>query len=600
MAGVGGSYEAVSAQFLLNVRGRIRPRLSHEWRLSADVGNASGENQSLARVDDASAPSRLGRAANGRFDQDWLTPRLSGMLHYEVGAHRFKLGFAQALHRLGADYLRDGDGVYALGEDLAISAGAWRRVEGIGVDTDLRVRESTIFFQDAWQVAPGLSLTLGARIDGAKLPTGELETNAAWLAASGLDTRRVDGTSSSLSPRIGVRWELGRDGAWVLEGGMGTYRDIPDVRDLAEALSLDRGQDVRYGVGLMDPTTAPDLAQAPVVGRTLTMLAPTFTGPRTQRASLGLAHRRGVWRASVSGVFRHTDFLTRRRDLNLPSAIGSDQYGRPLYGSLNPQASALVATPGTNRRVVDFDAVHLLESTGFSTYWGATLGLERVVADGFSALGRYTYSNTTDNVLGFSGTRVSPFPEGLGGEDWADGRSDLDVPHRLLLAGEWRRRDRVSLGVVYRLRSGLPYTPSLRDGVDANGDGDWGNDPAFVDAALLPAGASACVRRSLGEFAERNACRESMVHGLDLRMTIRVARLTIGGLDLVVDAVDVLATKVGPLDRALLLVDPSTALVTNPSTGVTTVPYLANPTFGQRLNARAPGVFWRIGMRITP
>src|SRR5690606_40686964 len=61
----------------------------------------------------------------------------------------------------------------------------------------------------------------------------------------------------------------------------------------------------------------------------------------------------------------------------LPISIGSDQYGRPLYGSLNQQASALVATPGTNRRFADFDAVHLLESTGFSTYWGATLGVER-------------------------------------------------------------------------------------------------------------------------------------------------------------------------------------------------------------------------------
>lgn len=599
-ADLGPAYDAMAAQFLLNVRGRITPRLSHEWRLSADVGSAEGENRGAVRTDIATAPSRIGRNVNGRFDQDWLTPRFSGMLHYEFGAHRFKLGFSQALHRSGANYVRDGDGVFALGDGLVPAPGAWRRVEGVGSETELRVRESAFFLQDAWQVAPGLSLTIGARLDGVRLPTGEIEGNGAWLGSSGLDNRAVDGTASSFSPRVGVRWELGRNGAWVLEGGLGTFHDIPDLRDLAEALTLDRGSDVRYGVGVLDRTTVPSTAQAPVVGRTLTMLAPEFVGPRTQRAQLGLAHRRGEWRASVSGVFRHTDFLSRRRDLNLPAAIGSDQFGRPLYGSLSQQSAALVAAPGTNRRFGAFDAVHVLEPTGYSTYWGITGSIERVVSDGISALARYTYSNTIDNVLGVAGTQLSPFPEGTGAEDWTEGRSDLDVPHRLLVAAEWRRADRVSVAAIYRLRSGLPFTPGVRGGVDANGDGDWTNDPAFVDAALLPAGAASCVRRSLGGFAERNACREDVVHGLDLRATIRIARLTIGGLDLVVDAIDVLATPVGPLDRALLLVDGTGALSTNPTTGVTTVPYLANPTFGERLNARAPGIFWRVGMRITP
>ncbi|HRQ77477.1 MAG TPA: TonB-dependent receptor [Gemmatimonadaceae bacterium] len=212
MVAAGRSYEMTAAQFLLNARGRITPRLSHEWRLSADVGVAEGDNRGSLRSDIASAPSRLGRAADGRVEQDWLTPRLSGMLHFEWGAHRFKLGFSQAVHRMGSDYLRDGDGVYALGDSAAIAPGGWRRVDGTGLDTDLRVRESAYFLQDAWQVAPGLSLTLGARINGMRLPTGDIEGNGAWLAASGLDNRVVDGTSSSIAPRVGVRWQLGRNG----------------------------------------------------------------------------------------------------------------------------------------------------------------------------------------------------------------------------------------------------------------------------------------------------------------------------------------------------------------------------------------------------
>jgi len=140
--------------------------------------------------------------------------------------------------------------------------------------------------------------------------------------------------------------------------------------------------------------------------------------------------------------------------------------------------------------------------------------------------------------------------------------------------------------------------------VDANGDGDWNNDPAFVDAALGGMSdilsAQSCVRTSTGIFAERNSCREEIVHRLDLRATIRLAQLGMGRVDLMLDALDVIAPNVGPIDRALLLVDPGGVTSTNTATGVTTVPYVTNPNFGSRVFDITPGVFWRLGLRITP
>jgi hypothetical protein len=466
--------------------------------------------------------------------------------------------------------------------------------------------ESGFLVQDAWRLAEGFSVSLGARFDNVRLPFNRIERNAAWAAATGLDNTEVGSPRVRLAPRVGIRWELGLDREWVIEGGGGVFNDLPDRRDIAEALTLDRAADVRYGVGdIHQWPLAPSVAVAPVVGRTLTMLGPDFEGPRTQRLALGITRRLGAWSTSVSGVYRHTDFLARRRDLNLTaSPTGADQHGRPLYGTLEQVGSLVTVTPGSNRRFGAFDAAHVLESTGYSAYYGVTLGAERVMEQGLSVGLSYTAGGTRDNVPSFVSTRLNPFPDGLGGEDWAEGRSDLDIPHRVMLAADWAASAAVRLGLVYRLSSGAPFTAGVRNGVDANGDGDWRNDPAFIDAALPGMDSLVadwrCLEDDVGGFATRNACRGALTHRLDVRVAFRLGQLTIGKLELLLEGLNVLAPISGPVDRALLLVDPTGALSTDALTGVTTVPYIVNPNFGKILTDRSPGVLWRVGVRITP
>lgn len=602
----GSDYEATAAQASLNVYGRLTRRVSQEWRVSTDFGFTEGRAVGSPRAEFAAGLGGSGPLLQSPFDEARTTPRVSGMLHFDLGRHRVKAGFATAAHRFDSRFARDSDGAFASGDVLLPGPSTiWRRVDASSLAGEFRMRETALFVQDAWRVADGLSVILGARIDNITLPVGRLEQNQEWLTVSAIDNTDLSAKRSNVSPRISIRWELGAAREWVIEGGAGTYQDLADRRDIAEALTFDRGADVRYGVGVSSYPDAPSLAEAPVIGRTMTLLAPSFTAPRTQRLSFGITRRIGSWSSSVSTVYRHTDFLTRRRDLNLPaSPVGVDQHGRPLYGSLQQNQALLSAVAQSNRRFTSFEAVHLLESTGFSEFWGVTAGVERVRAIGLSFAAQYTYSRTTDNVAGYSGTRLSPFADGLAGLDWGQGRSDLDVPHRVLVAADWRPSDAVSLAAIYRLRSGTPFTPGVRGGVDANGDGDWNNDPAFVDATLagmsdVLAGES-CVGSQSGVFAERNSCREEMEHRIDLRATVRVARLSLGRVDLVVDALDVIAPNVGPVDRALLLVDPGGVTSANPTTGVTTVPYVTNPNFGSRVFDVTPGVFWRVGLRITP
>ena len=605
--GFGSRHEATAAQVSVDIVARLTRRITSELRVSGDVAEATADRPAIAPTAFAGRGVGIGGATDEPFSDQRAAPRVSGMLHWDVGAHRVKLGGVIASGRFESQGMTSGLGEFRFGDaaDFSAGTGAWR---GLGPTTgsgSFRMSERAFFVQDSWAVTSGLALTFGVRFDGNTLPVGEIDRNAAWLARTGIDNASVRGVRSRVAPRIGFRWELGSAREWVFEGGAGVYNDLPDRRDVAEALTLDQGVDVRSAVGALGGWPGvPDSVVAPVRGRTLSIIGPGYEGPRTRRMTLGLQRDIGIWTAYVKGTYRQTDFLARHRDLNLPvNASGADQFGRPLFGALQQVGTLVVATPGSNRRFSEFDAVNAIEVTGFSEFWAATVGVERVVERGLTVGLHYTYSRTTDNLAG-GRDALAPLTAGASGVEWSDGTADTDAPHRVIAAMEWSpaASGAVRLGMVYRLRSGAPFTPGFRDGVDANGDGVWGNDPAFVDLAFPGLAAlaadNACLRRASGTYAERNDCRGELTHRLDLRAAFRIMMLGAGPLDLVVDAMDVIPGTSGRVDRALYLVDRTGALTRNTTTGVTTVPLVVNPNFGALLADRAPGMLFRVGLRI--
>ncbi len=602
-SGLGTRHEAIAAQASVDVVTRLTRRLTSEIRVSGEMGDVSSEGAMLSSTGFAGRGVTLGASTDEPFSDQRATPRFGAMLHWDLGAHRLKIGAALAGHRFESQGTIGSGSAFRFGDaaDFAVGAGAWRGMSPTDGTGSYRMSERAIFVQDSWAVTPGFDLTLGLRFDANRVTLSSLEQNGAWLLRSAMDNTAVQEASSRVAPRIGFRWELGAARRWLIEGGAGIYNDLPDRRDVGEALMLDRGVEVRSALGTLTSWPAvPDSATAPSRGQALSLLGPGYEGPRTRRMSFAVQRSLGRWTSYVQGLYRQTDFLARRRDLNLSVApVGVDQYGRPLYGALQQTGSLVSAVPGSNRRFSDFDAVQAIEVTGFSEYRGATVGIERVTATGFSVGVHYTYSLTEDNLAGGSAP-LSPFTGGLGSE----GIADLDVPHRLLAAAEWSvaPSGAVRFGVIYRLRSGTPFTPGFRDGVDVDGDGVAGNDVAFIDAALPGMAAlqasHACLQRASGTFALRNDCRGEMVHRLDLRASFRLRTFASGPLDLVLDAMNVIPGTEGAIDRALYLVDRTGVLTTNPGTGVTSVPLVVNPNFGELISDRAPGMLFRVGLRI--
>ncbi len=477
----------------------------------------------------AEGPVRLGAdaALPGRFERTGF--RVSEALQLRAGRHRFKLGGAVRVATFDHTYAFGRFGRFFFGDagDLAQGRGVFVQTVGPLPVARFTTSQAGFFLQDTWRAIPGFDVTAGLRIDVEHLPDDEVRPNDEWARLTGLDNAAFDGSMVKVSPRLGLRWDVGNRRLWVVQAEFGTYHGLVEPGIVSELATHSGATEIRRGIGdLGGWPAAPDSAAAPVVGSALTLLGPEFRAPRSRRASFGISASLGkATTGHLAAVYRHTDFLPRRHDLNLNAApTGRDQYGRPIYGTLTQEGSLVAAVPGSNRRFGEFDLVSALDPDGSSDYWGVTVRVERRFADRLNLLAAYTYSRTEDNWLSGRGGgpdgQLTPFPDSLNGVDWADGRSDFDVPHRVVLGAE------LDFGLVrfagfYRFQSGAPFTPGFRPGVDANGDGAFANDPAFVDDQIPGVtdlfASWDCLREQVGRFAERNACRGPGVHTVDVR-----------------------------------------------------------------------------------
>jgi len=530
---------------------------------------------------------------------------ISDALQHSLGQHQVKLGLSAAFLRHQQQYAFGSGGRWTFGDLNGFQAvtGDWMQVTGAS-QVDFNSTELGVFAQDLWQMSPDMQVLIGARYERQSMPANRLVSPMPWVAATGVLVDSLPGSSGGFAPRIAFVWDAQSRGALVVRGGVGVHYTGADPALIAEALIFSGAAQVRRGQGgFATWPAAPTAAAAPWSGTRLTLFSEDYRSPRALKADAGLSYAAAAGTTfSISGGYQHTDHLLRREDLNRGFGSGTAQGGRPVYGTLVRQGGLISPVPGSNRRFNDFDLVTGLVSDGYSDHVELTAGLDRRVTAGLTLSASYTFSRTEDNTPGILAAdpadQLNPFPEGLNGVDWSDGRSDLDVPHRLSVGASWAASgpSRVTVGARYRVRSGLPFTPGFRPGVDVNGDGGGQNDPVFYGSVggLSLAGCSGTVGSG---FAVRNSCRSDMVSALDLSLA---ARLPVGGatgLRLTVEAFNVVSSAFGLVDRAALLVDPTGVFAVDAS-GNVTMPLVANPNFGTLLSKRTDPRLVRVGLRL--
>lgn len=539
---------------------------------------------------------------------DRVGVELTDVLTLRAGAHQVKFGgsaaWDQADYHARPDIL--GDARFGSLEGFALGEGTLLRAASPGAGRTLEMPRFSAFVQDSWDAGAGWRLLVGLRSDIEVRRPELLVPNLDWIRLTGRVPDDLPARQVKPSPRAGFSWDIARDGRWVLEGGGGLYHDALPPGLLSEVAGSGTGVRVWQWTGELPLWPAlPDTSTADVRGLRLSHAAADLLAPRTRRASLGLTHRGpSGTRLELFGVYRYTDRLARRHDLNLlPEASFVDQHGRPVLGTPLQQASLLRAEPGSNRRFADFDEVSEYRSDGWSEHGGAGVRAEGSWGGFLRLSGSYLFSRTVDNWLlaggTGSGSLLAPRLE-TDGKPWERGTSDLDVPHRALLVAELGVPSPrgLSLAAVMRYRSGRPFTPGFPAGVDVDGDGSSGNDPAFLDASVPGFDALAasweCLRG--GGFAERNACRTPGWAEVDLRASLLLGTARGRVVEVYAEALNLLEAGGGIPDAALFEVDPAGDLRLD--AGVVTIPFRVNPAFGEPLLDTLPRRELRVGFRL--
>ncbi len=607
----GAKLDGTDASALASLTSAFSSKLGLELRLGIEFSERDYSAGDLPVTVLISGPVAFGSdpALPGDFKRFGV--RLSETLHLRAGPHRFKLGAGGTFSSIDYtfDFGRGGQFLFADVAGLAVRDGLFVQSVGQVPEAKYSTSEFGLFLQDSWSPIPGLDLTGGFRVDIEVLPNNEIALNDTWRDRTGLSNTSIDKTITKFSPRFGLVWNSAGPRRWQVRADATVHYGSVDAGTFSELAAQSGSGQMRIGLGTLSSwPNPPDSAVAAVQGPNLALLGPDFEPPRSTRISGGVTIPIDVATTlDVSGAYRHTDFLARRHDLNLlPAPASRDQYGRPLFGTMIQRGGLLAADPGSNRRFQGFGTVSALDADGQSDYWSLTARLERRLTKDLNLFASYTHSRAEDNWLsgrgGGPGLQLTPFPDSLNGADWADARSDFDVPDRFTFGAELNVGS-VSLAGFYRVQSGLPFTPGFRNGVDANGDGSFRNDPAFIDDQV--AGISdlfnqwGCLRGQVGAFAKRNSCRGDKIETLDLRLSLSAVRLGTYPITVTIDGLNLLDSDVADLDRALYLVDGSGSLSVDAATGVVTVPLVANPDFGKPVVRRGLGRAVRIGIRVN-
>lgn len=545
----------------------------------------------------------LGGGAPARTEESGV--RVTDALTFRSGGYTFTAGgsvlFSSYLQRTAPL-----ESVYFGGlPQLAASTGVFERFEPGPEEAEWGEPVYAAFAEVRTEALRGLDVQLGVRAEREGMPGDEVRLDTLWLRLTTLNNTGAGDAKWRLSPRASLSWDLNGDGRWLVDASAGIYHERHDPLLLAAWQQQDGTASMRRFAG---PIAWPYGTNGDGTARNRLLLPePDFEPVKSTRIAGGLRHALAAGTAlHVSAVARRTENLPRRLDLNLPlTPAYRDQYGRAVYLELVKQGSLLATETGSGRRLAPWDEVAGVESNGEGDYWGVTAGIEREVAQGLSIIGSYTYSRATDDWFGAGsgGGWLSSRPPGLDDENWADGTSDFDVPHRAAAGVFYDAPIGLRLSALFRVESGRPFTPGFRYGVDANGDGAFGNDPAFIDAAVPGMGELlaewSCLAEATGAFVQRNGCRAESVTALDLGARLRVVRVAGAAASVIVEALGLLDSGMRIPDTAVYLVDPEVGLVTDTGARTVDVPLLANLNFGKDLVRRESGRRFRLGISLN-
>jgi hypothetical protein len=481
----------------------------------------------------------VGRQLNSPQLRSNLDLQLADTVTRAVGRHTLKAGFDLDLVWREGQLAQDFGGRYVFAALPGLATRPLTALEAFeqglpalyfqGYDATTasgRSRLVSLFAQDRWLVAPGLTLEAGVRYQRFALGLGPVSVSS--LAGTTFSYDVPDG--ADLAPRFSVTWDPGGRGRTSFRGSYGLFHEDP-LLITALVTEIVNGRTLRLlragaplaaeawrsgGRRLPEPSSAfPSVTQ---------VAGPDYGVGFSRQLSIGWTQEIGrSWTLSVDALGARGSRLIGNVDYNpLVPALGA---GR------RPNDSA--GQPGTSSSAFQF------LNYGEGWYRGLVVELRKSMSHGYEAAVSYTLSEAEDTVSELVGQVNVTEDPGLG-RDPSDplgpplgfdpgsfrGPSAVDQRHRLVASGMARLPWRVELSAIVTLGSGRPFT--ALSGVDSNGDGMTITDRARRD----PADAASRVQRN-GERLPGSAT-------LDARLSRRFALPRDTTFELLVEAFNLL------------------------------------------------------------
>lgn len=404
----------------------------------------------------------------------------------------------------------------------------------------------SIYGQDTWKVARGLTLNYGLRYE--------------------IDVRRKPLKTSygNIGPRVGFAYSPNENNRTVIRGGYGIFyaqipfvidyvvqslneiggvRQIPQVLttlNAANPLALNgpinifrtlRAQGV-IGIPTTNRTITPaDLTQFGInISQTgprnpLTVIFredPNYKSPRAQQGSVGIEHDFGQgFTAGASYVWALTQFITRARDINL--------LDRPIGPRGIREWSAASGCTGaaifTCFRDPNLFQEIIYESAASSNYNGIILEFQKQFGQNIAIAGNYTWSEAFDQVTDYN-SDFRAFDQLNDNPEYS--LSAFDQRHKFViyavLQSPWKNAflSGFQLTPIVRANSGRPF--NLLAGSDVNGDRSTNGDRPLLTFGTLPVGP-----------IPRNVGKGPSFATFDMRLTKKIAFTEKMALDLTVE-----------------------------------------------------------------
>lgn len=403
-------------EFIFNHRAVLTPKLLSQFRiLVGRYWSPTNSNLSAAKLVVTDAFTGGGAQAD-RLSTEFHTS-ITWLLTQTLGKHTLKYGFnIPDWSRRGLSDRANQIGTISFASLDAFAANRpFAAVLQRGDPRTIFIEKNVGgFFQDEWQVRPGLSIAAGLRYD--------------W--------QNYFGDTNNFAPRLSIAWAPAKSRKTVIRTGAGYFFDRSGPGPIWDILRFNGSQLRRYVISGAIP---PELGALPT---SIHRLQAGAGLPNTMQFSLGLEHQLAKRTTlSVNYVGTRGVQLLRSRDANAPMPPGF---------AIRPDGRINVLR--------DIESAGRLEANALEVNLRGGLG-PRV-----NGMVQYVFGKTMSDTGGVNWFPANSFaPAG----EW--GRADTDRRQQFNFLGTATLHRWANFGLSVSLLSGIPF--NITTGRDENGDG---------------------------------------------------------------------------------------------------------------------------------